>query len=331
MHCAGHIHIECFIAPQLTTIRIAGTSRASLTLLTGLGLRCPRLTDVTYLSYGRPPDLQSLAVSAGSECVRGLYDLEILYAGVLDRAALEHLSRLTSLRDLVLGGCPSDWIAFTSEPFFPSLRTLHVSSDIISATRFLGVAKQLPIVELSVESPDSLSVPDEVHQLFSAVSAGISPLMLQTFSFFNGFDPFDRDRSSDYLLQSSSLQGLFCFVNLTDLHLLSVVGIDWDDATITDMAPFDATVIPTSSSQFSLDKLESLGVDASPISKARPVAEFLAGIFPRLNDFDTLADAVDDEEWEEDVVPQTFDYHRRWKKVEAMLKCLIAERDATVS
>ncbi|KAJ7612590.1 hypothetical protein FB45DRAFT_759771 [Roridomyces roridus] len=146
--------------------------------------------------------------------------------------------------------------------------------------------------------------------------------MLQTFSFFNGFDPFDRDRSSDYLLQSSSIQGLFCFVNLTDLHLLSAVGIDWDDATVTDIArswphlerlelgsmygtrsprttlrcleafaqysprltrlalAFDATVIPTSSSQFSLDKLESLGVDASPISKARPVAELLAGIFP---------------------------------------------------
>ncbi|KAJ7612557.1 hypothetical protein FB45DRAFT_1117018 [Roridomyces roridus] len=288
--------IENFIGPQLTTIHIPGTCRPSLTLLSSLPLLCTRLTDVSYLTRitSRPQELQPLAVSAASECV----------------------------------------------------------------------AKQLPVVAFAADCP-RLSFSDDVHRLFSAAPTGISHLKLKKFSFSPDLYPFDRDRQPDYLLQCTSLERLFCFANVTNVRVLSAVGIDWDDATVTEMArswphlerlnlssfygtraprttlrcleafaqfcprltslhiAFDATTIPTSTSQFSLEKLETLGVDASPIARTPPVAQFLARIAPNLKDLTTLVDSVaadGDPDWRKDAAPHAFAYGLRWRIVEAILK-----------
>ncbi|KAF7334641.1 hypothetical protein MVEN_02294500 [Mycena venus] len=58
-------YIDCFLAPQLTTIRIPHTSLGALTLLSSLALRCPQLTDVTFfLRARRIYDLRRLGVRA---------------------------------------------------------------------------------------------------------------------------------------------------------------------------------------------------------------------------------------------------------------------------
>ncbi|KAJ6583628.1 hypothetical protein DFH09DRAFT_1029228 [Mycena vulgaris] len=354
-------YIDCFLAPQLTTIRIPHTSLAALTLLSSLALRCPQLTDVTLFPRGTP-DLRSMAVSAVSMCVRGLHDIERLAADMLDHPALEHLSRLTSLRHLRLGGLPSTLPTHDDEALFPSLQTLYFSSEIESPFRFLEWGNTIPLVGFTAECP-AFSTADEVHRLFSAAAGGISHSPLTEFAFDNEFDSFDFSDSANYLIRSSSLRSLFCFVNLTSVSVLSAVGIDLDDTTVTDMArswphierlelqsyygttapratlqcleafpkycphliklsiAFDATVIPTSPGDLSLESLKNLDVEASPIATAPPVARFIASIFPSLKNITTLPDSLGgDAEWEADVGPEAFQYDRHWKEVASILR-----------
>ncbi|KAJ6460443.1 hypothetical protein DFH09DRAFT_1230040 [Mycena vulgaris] len=353
-------YIECFLAPQLTTIRIPHTSLAALTLLSSLALRCPQLTDVTFFPRGAP-DLRSLAVSAVSVCVRGLHGIERLTADMLDHPALEHLSRLPSLRHLRLGGLPST-LPTHDEALFPSLQTLYFSSKIESPFHFLEWGNKIPLVGFTAECP-AFSTADEVHRLFSAAAGGISHSPLTEFAFDNEFDSFDSSDSVNYLIRSSSLRSLFCFVNLISVSVLSAVGIDLDDITVTDMArswrhierlelqsyygtaapratlqcleafpkycphltklsiAFDATVIPTSHGDLSLESLKNLDVEASPIATAPPVARFIASIFPSLKNITTLPDSLDgDAEWEADVGPEALQYDRHWKEVGSILR-----------
>ncbi|KAJ7473657.1 hypothetical protein B0H11DRAFT_1340284 [Mycena galericulata] len=354
-------YIDCFLAPQLTTIRIPQTSLTALTLLSSLALRCPQLTDITFLPWGTR-DLRSLAISAVSGCVCGLHGIERLIVDMLNYPAIEHLSRLPSLRHLRLGELPSTSPTHDDDAVFSSLQTLYFSSEIDSPVRFLEWGNKIPLVEFTAECP-AFSTTDEINRLFSAATGGISHPSLTKFTFNNDYDSFDSSDSANYLIRSSSLRSLFCFVNLTFISILSPVGIDLDDATITDMArswrhieclelqsyygtaaprttlqcleafpkycphltklsiAFDATVIPTSQSDLSLESLKDLDVEASPIATAPPVAHFIASIFPSLEDITTLPDSLGgDVQWEADVGPEALQYDRHWKEVASILQ-----------
>ncbi|KAJ7491675.1 hypothetical protein B0H11DRAFT_2007411 [Mycena galericulata] len=354
-------YIDCFLAPRLTTIRIPRTSHAALTLLSSLALRCPQLTDIILFPRGAQ-DLRSQAVSATSAFVRGLHGIERLIVDMLNYPAIEHLSRLPSLRHLRLGELPSNLPTHDDEALFPSLQTLYFSSEIDSPVRFLDWGNKIPLVEFTAECP-AFSTADEVNRLFSAAPSGISNPPLTKFAFSNEYDSFDSSDSANYLIRSSSLRSLFCFVNLTSISILSAVGIDLDDTTVTDMArswrhieslelqtyygttaprttlqclvafpkycphltklsiAFDATVIPTSQGDLSLERLKDLDVEASPIATAAPVARFIASIFPSLEDITTLPDSLDgDVEWEADVGPEALQYDRHWKEVASILQ-----------
>ncbi|KAJ7301284.1 hypothetical protein DFH08DRAFT_104200 [Mycena albidolilacea] len=229
-------YIDCFLAPQLTTIRIPHTSLDALSLLSSLALRCPQLTNITLFPRSAP-DLQPLAVSAVSICVRGLHGIETLITDMVDEPALEHLSRLSGVRHLRLGELPPTLPAVPTDDvaLFPSLQTLYFSSEIESPTRFLEWGNKLPLVEFTTECR-AFSTADEVHRLFSAASGGISHLPLTGFAFDDEFGSLDSSHPANYLIRPQSLRSLFCFVNLTSVSILSAVGIDLDDTTVTDMA-----------------------------------------------------------------------------------------------
>jgi hypothetical protein len=356
-------YIYSFLAPQLTTIRIPYASHAALSLVSSLALRCPQLTDIAFFprtaSESGPP-----VVSAVSVCVRGLHFIEKLIADMVDKPALEHLSRLRSLRHLRLGELPSTLPALPSDDqaLFPSLRTVYFSSEIESPTRFLEWANKLPLVEFTAECPP-FSTADEVHRLFTAAAGAISRLPLREFAFDNEFGSFDSEEPVNYLIRPQTLRTLFCFVNLTSVSILSAVGIDLDDTTVTDMArswrrierlefqsyygnaapratlrcleafpkycphlaklsiSFDASVFPTSPADLTLGCLKHLDVEASPISRALPVARFLGRIFPSLGNISTLRDSLDgDGDWEMEVGPAALQYDHHWKQVASILE-----------
>ncbi|KAJ7736670.1 hypothetical protein B0H16DRAFT_1573476 [Mycena metata] len=217
-------YIDCFLAPQLTRILIPHTSLAAL--------RCPQLTAITLFPRGEL-HLRSLAVSAVSACVRSLHSIERLYADTLDLPALEHLSRLPNLRHLRLGGLPSSFHTHDNEALFSSLKTLCFYSDSESPVRFLEWGHKTPLVDFVAECP-AFSTAEEVQRLFSAVAGGISHSSLTEFTFNNEFGALDTSDSASYLIRSSALRSLFCFVNLTSVSVSSAVGIDLDDTTVTD-------------------------------------------------------------------------------------------------
>ncbi|KAJ7190036.1 hypothetical protein GGX14DRAFT_53999, partial [Mycena pura] len=153
----------------------------------------------------------------------------------VDPLALEHLSRLSSVRHLRLGGVPPTISALPRDKaLFPSLQKLYFFSRIESPTRFLEWCNKLPLVKFEFQCPE-FSTPDAVHHLFSAASHGISHSSLMKFT-FTDFDNSDSWSFPNHLIRPQSLRSLFCFVNLTSMSVLSAVGIDLDDSTVTDMA-----------------------------------------------------------------------------------------------
>ncbi|KAJ7017941.1 hypothetical protein C8F04DRAFT_1243606 [Mycena alexandri] len=358
-------YIDGFLASGLTTIRIPHTSLAALTLLSTLALRCPQLIDIVFFPRGAP-HLRLMAVSSVSACVCGLHGVERLSADALDPQALEHLSRLPSLRYLGLGELLSSILpTHDDEASFPSLQTLYFHAEIQSPSRFFEWCKNIPLVGFTAECP-TFSTADEVHRLFSATAGGITHSSLTEFTLDHKFDsPDDASDAPNYLIRSSSLRHLFCFANLTSVSVLSAVGFDLDDATVTDMArswrhierlefqsyygtpaprttlqcleafskycprltklalAFDVTVLPMSQGDRSLESLESLDVDASPIAEALLVAGFIARIFPSLTDITTLVDFLErDAEWEVDVGPAALEYDWHWKEMAAIYATL---------
>ncbi|KAJ7192801.1 hypothetical protein GGX14DRAFT_593841 [Mycena pura] len=327
-------YIDYFLSSQLTTIRILDTSLAALSLLSGLARRCPQLTNITLFPPISTRDSQPEVFSAVSLCVRGLHGIETLITDTVDQPALEHLSRLSSVRHLRLGGVPPTLSALPrDQALFPSLQKLHLSSRIESTTRFLEWCNKLRLATFAATCA-AFPTADAVHRLFSAASRGISHLPLMEFAMSNEFNILDSWDSTDYLIRPQSLRSLFCFVNLTSVSISTAMGIDLDDSTVTDMArswpyiqclelqsyfghvvlrpratlqcleafpkycphltmlclTFDATVIPTSQAGLSLQCLRVLRVDASPISTALPVAQFLKHNFPSLRTISTLQD-----------------------------------------
>ncbi|KAJ7192797.1 hypothetical protein GGX14DRAFT_479550 [Mycena pura] len=349
-------YIDYFLSSQLTTIHIIDTSLAALSLLSSLARRCPQLTNITLFPPISMGDLQPEIVSAVSLCVRGLHAIETLITDTVDRPALEHLSRLSSIRHLSLGGVPSTLSALPRDKaLFPSLQKLCFSSGTESPTRFLEWCNKLRLATFAAKCA-AFPTADAVRRLFSAASRGISHLPLMEFAISNEFSILDPWDSANYLIQPQSLRSLFCFVNLTSVSILSAVGIDLDDSTVTDMArswpyiqclelqsyyghvaprpratlqcleafpkycphlttlclAFDATVIPTSQAGLSLQCLQALRVEASPISTALPVAQFLKRNFPSLR---TISTSVED--WGEDA--GTGQYEHLWRNVVSLL------------
>ncbi|KAJ7630198.1 hypothetical protein FB45DRAFT_914871, partial [Roridomyces roridus] len=79
---------------------------------------------------------------------------------------------------------------------------------------------------------------------------------------------------------------------------------------------FDATAVPTTLQDLSLDSLEELDVEASPITTAEPVAEFLAGLFPNLGSITPLAGELDENDPR---VSRAFAYSQIWREVDSLL------------
>ncbi|KAJ7630208.1 hypothetical protein FB45DRAFT_1058256 [Roridomyces roridus] len=295
--------IHHFLGPELTTIRVPCTTRAASKLVSGLALRCPQLNDINCrIVDAGSAQMVSVAASAVSQCVRGLNGLKRLLTDILDHAALLHISRLHSLRDLKLGALPSAFNVPNDQPFFPSLQTLHFTSDPDSMCDFLKLGRGIPLLEFTGETHD-FSTPDQTV--------------------------IDVSDAHDYFIPPSALRPLFSFVNLTSVTIGSGFGVDLDAAIVTDMArswrhiekpdieSFYGTAAPRTTlrclqafAQY-CSKLTKLGISGDSRRRGlsdfepTPVAMYLARIFPGLKTIETLIDSLDGNiEWEATVLPE---------------------------
>ncbi|KAJ7629205.1 hypothetical protein DFH06DRAFT_1226133, partial [Mycena polygramma] len=228
-------HIQLFLHPRLTKLSLVLSSDSASSLLSTLASKCPRLIDVTIdasLSYGsEDPDTGPV-----SDFICGLQNPEEISVPFVGQDALEHLSRLPTLKSLVLTGpayVPAS-VGKRGRPTFPGLRNLSFQGPGIGATtQFLELFNAVPLCRSDMTFYEVFTA-DEIHALFDGIVAGVSHSSLTALMVHREWD-VDSDPVS-CIVARRSMRLLLCFSNLTVLFITSVHGFDLDDATAAEMA-----------------------------------------------------------------------------------------------
>ncbi|KAJ7142952.1 hypothetical protein C8R44DRAFT_974416 [Mycena epipterygia] len=232
--------IHLFLSPRITGISFDPSSTSALSLLSVLVSECPKLKSISLKSFGyriheaphQPPKVQQ----AVSSFVRGLQCVESVSVDALDTDALDHICRLPSLTSLAFTALSTSSTFFTSgdKRSLISLHTLDLGvSEIEPTTRFLGEFSQLPLISFKVWL-DQLSTTAQMHNLYTAVAAAISPKSLTSLILNDRYG--DDALAADHAIQSQSIRALFGFVNLTSISLVSPIGIDLDNTAVSELA-----------------------------------------------------------------------------------------------
>ncbi|KAJ6514959.1 hypothetical protein C8R47DRAFT_1313358 [Mycena vitilis] len=348
-------YMRLFLGPKVVDVFMSPPP--SIPALSGLPLRCRDLKRLSMVTHSRKHD--DLLLATDSEIALSLERIEDLAVDKLDRAAIEHLSRLSTLQSLSLysphsrhlepsSRCPSRTLDDSPHDLFPALRNL-CSSD----TTFEFVLEFLDIL-----TGGRLEV---VYIGTSDAAAKVATGQLE-------IDTPLAGTITDYVVDRHSLQTLFCFSNLTDVHLQPPVGFDLNDVVAWEMArawpklttlcldaatdfyypssisihglrafakhcddlailiiTLDASTVPPdiSSERISQSSLTSLDMGLLPITDSLAVAqlEVLAGLFPN------LAGVHHDGEWvlsqhemhDDDRMAEMRIDAARWKEAEARL------------
>jgi len=116
------------------------------------------------------------------------------------------------------------------------LRRLYLAvAEIGVTTRFLGWCKEMPLISLDAEFITFLTG-QETHTLFDALSASVLHSSLMEISLINGYEERNPANFPNHIVHSHSIRLLFSFTNLTSVLILTAVGIDLDNATVSTLA-----------------------------------------------------------------------------------------------
>ncbi|KAJ7196089.1 hypothetical protein GGX14DRAFT_474058, partial [Mycena pura] len=323
--------IHLFLGPKITSITFPGSSIHAISLLSTLASKYPLLKNVS-ISCAEEREV--------SLFLRSLEFVESVQADILDRGALEHLSRLPTLTRLSLDTVPTS-LSFSPhldpKPF-AVLRKLQLrSEDIEAITHFLGSCKEVPLrsVNLKVQSCPTTA---ESHEFYRALSASVSHSSLTKVYVDVGLNDIDGNSSySNLRIHRESIRLLAGFTNLvtiTCINISSPVGIDLDDITAADLARSwphleemhissysEQSAPPSPPPGTSQHALKLIDVAHSRIStEIMPVARFLSAIFPELKRITTSRDGFDNRDPEElRSHGEAIAFHDSWKEVELFL------------
>ncbi|KAJ7144099.1 hypothetical protein C8R44DRAFT_725086 [Mycena epipterygia] len=232
-------YIHLFLRPSITTIFFEPSSALALSLISALAPKCPKLKkNVTITSSYSADDARAPKTRAVSLFVRELKCVESISVNVLDTEALEQIRRFPSLTSLQLRALPAAFTFFSTADTqsFVSLRSLILDClDIVPTTRFLGGLSQIPLVSFSVSFPDYYTAA-LAHTFYTTLPTAFSPSYLTNLCLDTDPQDINMADAANYLIHRDSVRLLTCFVNLTHLYISSPVGMDLNDATISDLA-----------------------------------------------------------------------------------------------
>ncbi|KAJ7658602.1 hypothetical protein DFH06DRAFT_1327183 [Mycena polygramma] len=224
-------HIHTFLRPSLTKISFHLISTSHCSLLPRLRDGCPKLAHMS-ITAGPDVDLQPL-----SQFVAGLPHAGTISVPWLKPDALEHLSKLPTLKSLKMGRLPEARVVYMV-PAFPALRCLVIhQATLTDMTEFLRMCRDVPLETLTVErTGPGYPLAAEMHGLFTALAARVSHSTLTSLLLEDEGDPLEPLDPAIYLIQPNTLVPLLCFKNLTSVHFRSALGFDLDDDTVSRMA-----------------------------------------------------------------------------------------------
>ncbi|KAJ7658607.1 hypothetical protein DFH06DRAFT_990097 [Mycena polygramma] len=233
-HCFHYIHI--LLRPSITRISFEYLSTSDCSLFPRLAELCPKLADISISAT------DDLAVDrAVSRFVARLRLLETISVPWLEQDALEHLSKLPTLKSLHMEQ-PREAFAVSKArivPAFTALRQLFVFEATLDymTSLLLRMCSDVPLETLTVHLDNDHHPPaTDVQAFLTAVTESVSHSTLRHFRLEGfGWGRYKPDPVTS-LIQPDTLVLLLCFENLTSLHLTSALGFDLDDATVSRMA-----------------------------------------------------------------------------------------------
>ncbi|KAJ7666767.1 hypothetical protein DFH06DRAFT_1469958 [Mycena polygramma] len=231
-------YIRLFVGPKI--------SRASL--------RIPANTaDMSPLSLLRYSELQSLTLkfSSGgtsprtsSNLVLELAQIQFLSIGGLDRAAVDHLSRLPHLKSLDLSKTDVQDLVQLPDSFsqyhpFPALRSLTLDDLTVEfSTALINMMCDCRLKDFCLFT-DILSLQTTMGHLYTALAGHLSHTTLHSIwmsELRDELTPPPVGTIASYVITGRILSPLFAFKNLTSIYLTGPVGFDIDDTAAWDMA-----------------------------------------------------------------------------------------------
>ncbi|KAJ7845132.1 hypothetical protein B0H14DRAFT_2775230 [Mycena olivaceomarginata] len=152
----------------------------------------------------------------------------LLSVDSLDEVGLKHIFlRLGTLPPLLAFNAGPDMRAL------PVLRRLYLAwAEIGITTRFLRWCKEMPLISLNLEFTTS-STGQEMHSLFDTLSASVLHSSLTKICMMDKYEDRNPVRFPNHLVYSHSIQPLFSFTNFTSVLILTAVGIDLDNSTVS--------------------------------------------------------------------------------------------------
>ncbi|KAJ7622911.1 hypothetical protein DFH06DRAFT_1104944 [Mycena polygramma] len=241
--------IHLFLGPKVVDVYMSSPPSSRISSLSGLPLRCWDLKRLSMVTYSWQHD--DLLLATDSEIALSLERIEDLDVDKLDRAAIEHLSRLPTLQSLSLysphsrhfepsSRCPSRTLEDSPRHLFPVLRDLCFSDTTFDfVLEFLDMLTDGRLAGVYIGTSDAVAK-TATGQLYAALASHLSHTALQILSVKRAqdseIDTPPAGTITNYVVDRHSLQTLFCFANLTDLHLQPPVGFDLNDVVAWEMA-----------------------------------------------------------------------------------------------
>ncbi|KAJ6560106.1 hypothetical protein B0H19DRAFT_1146509 [Mycena capillaripes] len=229
-------YIHLFLGPGITELSFAASCTPAISFLTTDALKYSALKTVAIRSDRRAVSVAE--TKAVSLFLRSLTCVETLSVDSMDEAGLKHICRLPAVTDLRLGTLPT-LSTFNDGPDIRALavlRRLYLAlAEIDVTTRFLGWCQEMPLISLDIEFIDFLTG-QEMHNLFDALSASVLHSSLTEINLINGYEFRNSAHFPNYIVHSHSIRPLFSFTNLTSVLILTAVGIDLDNATVSTLA-----------------------------------------------------------------------------------------------
>ncbi|KAJ7175026.1 hypothetical protein C8R43DRAFT_596977 [Mycena crocata] len=223
-------------------------SIAQLSFLPLLGVKCPDLKEVNFRGSTRFL-FSSHVLSSIFLCLLGINRLEAFGIHNVDRAILEHLSRLPCLKSLIVDellvfDLPTE--ADTESEgnnHFPALEELHLWATTPQvAISLIAAVTHRPLTSLDIGFEKAFPTTDAVTKLYSTIASHCSLTSLQSLHVDDALldagtaDLLDERDFESYLVDPGALRPLFAFSNLTTVLLRPYFGFDIDDNTVTEMA-----------------------------------------------------------------------------------------------
>ncbi|KAJ7127285.1 hypothetical protein C8R43DRAFT_1240431 [Mycena crocata] len=257
--------ISLFLAPRIHTLTLgpgphanysygdltsvpdpdSKVSTAQVSLLPTLVVTCPDLKEV----YFRGVFFSSDVLSNILLCLMGISRLEAFGIHNVDHPILEHLSRLSWLKSLIIDELLAFDLPTSSDAdsaggnHFAALEELRLWATTPQvAIALIAAATHRPLTSLVIVFEKGYPNADTIAELYSIIATHCSPATLESLHMDDAFiyaksaDMLDERDFESYLVDSGALRPLLTFTNLKTVLLRPYFGFDIDDSMVTEMA-----------------------------------------------------------------------------------------------